>query len=505
MQRFLLTPLVIACLASFVTAAEPVDSVTQYGITWTFSKPVEAGQFITGDWWVVGPLEVTSVTPGPGPGETPGPEHQSIYGAASTQANTTMRNGSMIAADPGPDQGFDSRVRNYKAALSVKYPVTVNPGQTLISTISNGDERSQTLAHALLWTNEKQGFYALKTGAVLTVLDEPPPPNAFRPAFVGIAGKTRKIFTRDQVDETKLLKIPVIPGMPDFSQFARYYERPYIADIVTSWLIQVLGPSENQSCYGREVARICGITGLMLNSDVPIEQKEKLLVGFIQNGIDIHGLVEGGRREYEGAGGFWSGRKLAVMFAGVMLNEPAMINVGEITIFSEDQQTYYGEGWAGQKAHFQNGFHSIPALPYEHKKPETWDMHNNRSESYRSLNIMTWPATALVVRLMGLVKEWNHDAFIDYCDRVMSAEDPYAEARKETTVRNQQVRPTSEGKTADPWVNNMWKTYRLTAPEPEWAGNNRMWVWTNPEFPGKGEWQPNPKPAEPAESYVAPR
>ena len=36
-----------------------VRQVTQYGITWTFDRPVQAGQFVTGDWWVVGPVTVT--------------------------------------------------------------------------------------------------------------------------------------------------------------------------------------------------------------------------------------------------------------------------------------------------------------------------------------------------------------------------------------------------------------------------------------------------------------
>jgi len=488
--------------ASVVFAA---SSVEQYGITWKFDKDYPTGQFITGDWWVVGPVKVVSVTPAPCEGQTPGDEHRSIYGAASTRPDTSMRNGSMIAAHPSAKQGFDSRVRDYDADLSVQFPVTVEPGQSLISTISNGDEMSPALARDLLWTSEKQQFFALKTGAVLTVLDKEPPANAFRPAFVGTAGKPRKIFTRDQLDTSKLLKLEAAPGMPDVAQFERYYERPYITDIATTWVTQVLGPNENQPCYGREVTRISGIIGLMLNSDIPMEKKEKLLVGFVQNGIDVYGLVSGEvRREYEGAGGFWSGRKFPVFLAGYLLNEPEMLNARDLTIFSEDQQTHYGEGWAGQKAHFQNGFHSVPVHPYEHKKPEDWDVNENRSEAYRSNNSVSWPATALAVRLMGLIKEWNHDAWFDYCDRVMSAEDPYTEGRKVSSDPAHQVRPDFEGgKTHDPWVNAMWKKHRPTAPTPQWAGNPRMWIWTDTTWNApKGKWVDNPKPAEPAENYV---
>ena len=34
------------------------ESVSQYGITWTFARPARVGQFINGDWYVVGPATV---------------------------------------------------------------------------------------------------------------------------------------------------------------------------------------------------------------------------------------------------------------------------------------------------------------------------------------------------------------------------------------------------------------------------------------------------------------
>lgn len=41
-----------------------VSSISQYGITWTFDQPYEAGQYATGDWWVVGdPLTVVDIDP----------------------------------------------------------------------------------------------------------------------------------------------------------------------------------------------------------------------------------------------------------------------------------------------------------------------------------------------------------------------------------------------------------------------------------------------------------
>src|SRR5689334_21999167 len=41
------------------------QSVSQYGITWTFDHPVRIGQFVNGDYYVVGPATVQSISPRP--------------------------------------------------------------------------------------------------------------------------------------------------------------------------------------------------------------------------------------------------------------------------------------------------------------------------------------------------------------------------------------------------------------------------------------------------------
>ena len=41
------------------------DSVSQYGMTWTFEKPARVGQFVNGDFYVVGPVTVTEIAPKP--------------------------------------------------------------------------------------------------------------------------------------------------------------------------------------------------------------------------------------------------------------------------------------------------------------------------------------------------------------------------------------------------------------------------------------------------------
>lgn len=40
-------------------------SITKDGITWSFSQPVPVGQFVNGDYYVVGPVTITSISPPP--------------------------------------------------------------------------------------------------------------------------------------------------------------------------------------------------------------------------------------------------------------------------------------------------------------------------------------------------------------------------------------------------------------------------------------------------------
>ena len=46
-----LLPFFISILSSAAVKVENRKEISQYGITWTFDKPVKSGQFITGDWW----------------------------------------------------------------------------------------------------------------------------------------------------------------------------------------------------------------------------------------------------------------------------------------------------------------------------------------------------------------------------------------------------------------------------------------------------------------------
>lgn len=461
-------------------ASTPRKEITQYGITWTFDREYSAGQFVTGDWWVVGPVKVVGVSPGPGPVPASGQtDVKSIYGAVAMQDDNRMRNGSMIVLEPGKSQGYDSRLRNFDPKLSVVFPLTLETNRSLISTISNETLPVPVLHQALMWSKEKQGALALKSAAILTCLDQAPPDDAFRPPY---AGTEKPIF------QTKNLRWDVLPSLapagpvPSWSQFERYFERPWL-DHQESWLLQHTGPSENQVNYGREFSRLSSIASLMLMLDVPRAQKEKLLIGLVQWGIDLHGLAVAGRK-WSADGGHWNGRKWPILFAGLLLDDPRLRTLPDGALFSEDQQTYYGKGAAGQTALYQIVWHTGPKSPHEEKSADQWDAADKRAEGYRMVVSGGLPGTALAVQLMKARAAWNHEAFFDYYDRWMAGDDAYA------AQRGSNPRPKLEGKSLDPFVDAMWAAYRGKVPTQEGGVKNEKWIWEN----GRGSFVANPKP-----------
>ena len=69
--------------------------------------------------------------------------------------------------------------------------------------------------------------------------------------------------------------------------------------------------------------------------------KDTLLIEFVQLGIDCAGVADNGGG-WPNNGGNGSGRKLPILFAGLLLNDARMKQVGTWkTRFQEDEQTFY--------------------------------------------------------------------------------------------------------------------------------------------------------------------
>jgi hypothetical protein len=467
--------LVVLCFSILLTchAAYAEWQVSQFGITWVFDKDYSVGRFANGDYWVVGPVTITAIDP------------------PSIELDGRIVNGSMINPSPrlGREQGYDSAMYgryavagDYNAALNAARPdgndlsesnsLALGPGSSLVSTIS---------------TPLTSGATQLQSAAILTVLDGPAPEGSFRPAYCG-EDKTIR-HNKSQLNYSLLACLPPVANTPDLSTVERSFERPWL-DHIPDWLGRSHHPADNMPDYGREIATTIGVGALMLHLDFTDQQKEVLLIRYVQLGIDFYGIVQdGGRSNWVNNGGHAGGRKWPILFAGLVLDDPNMTDIGQrsgdylysegcgpgneppdYVHFGEDDQTFYVTAEDVEMTHsseWRPDSRDAERIPYESEDiglPEWGIRHatdpyrSNKfwQTAYRRVSSPAWGGFVLAAQIMGAKELWNHDALFDYKDRYMKVE--------------VKLRETSR------FVENMWDAYRAnygTAWPMDAAGDDR--------------------------------
>lgn len=299
-----------------------VSSITDGAIRWVFDREYQAGQFVSGGWWVVGPCQVEMFSP------------------SSLRDGERVMNGSMVNPRPLFLQGFDSSCRDgmtYSRELNVSYPgLLLEPGDSLISTSSNplAAQRPQLL-----------------DASVLTVVAEPPG-EAFRPAYSDCPKRTALLRDVDwsKLPELELGSPPLVPiagdQVPDRLVLPeRAVERVWL-DFGPDWPGRVLHPANNMPVYGAEIADTLGACALAsMSSSVPLESRRRIALGLIQIGLDFWGIIESdaGRWHWNTGGAHGSGRLLPILYAGLLLGDSEMLavrkRVPEVN-FNEIGQTF---------------------------------------------------------------------------------------------------------------------------------------------------------------------
>jgi len=430
-----------------------LTSVSQYGITWTFDREAPCGQFVNGDWYVVGEVNVIGISPAPTPG----------------------RNGSVLNLTTNNSKtGFDSRLASgrYSSDYDVYPPLTLKPGDALVSSISVD---SAGLVPNMLRPSD-HAANPIRTAAVLTSLAGAVPADTFRPGYCD-----RK---RDRLYRASGLRRDLLPQLPvdgirmqhdsgplSLAFMERIFQRPWLDTIS----YEFAAPMENMPVYGREIARAASMGSLLLCSDFTTEQKEKLLVSMVQVGIDLWAIVRaGGHSGWFAHGGHNSGRKWLISFAGLMLGDANMAAPSKTypgLAFGEDRQTMHDQAWSGATVvyagHFgPQGHPDHPDWgPYEHLPPSDWP--GDIGESYRRCcTSLAWVGEALAARILGVVDQWAHPAFFDYVDRWMTEDDSDAvQIIKQARGRDYSSSWARQRQTWDPFVQDMWNTYRWSLPE----------------------------------------
>jgi hypothetical protein len=469
------------------------ESVSEYGVTWTFEKPSRVGQFLNGDWYVVGPATVVQIDPAPRYGKEVADDELDAREKVSVE--NRCRNGSMLNTPAKSEVAWDSDVANYyhpehRATL----PIAMKPGDSLASSISLKKDEKVVYGYHGGEVRGKGDNSPVKTIAVLTCVAEPMPADAFRP---GYAGHDPKIYLARDLKRDLLPKFTQPQGVENAARFADLIARPWTDTCFFSFDV----PQFSMPNYAQGNAMILGDAALMACCEgFKAEDRERLLDRIVQIGIDYYSLVSKGHPGWNAHGGHGSGRKLPIVLAGVLLGDEAMAYINKSfpkAHFGEDEQTAYGDCWTGAKVVF-TGHSAIDEVtgigrdyvrsnsawgPYEHLTPDKWVPEEFRSDAYRRANTSSgWVAQALLLRAMKLEKVWNHDAFFDYVDRWMYEDDkpfrtevakyckpPYSK----DDYLNEDKNWFHEGYTGDreKWVKILWDKYRVApgmAPADGW-------------------------------------
>ena len=439
-------------------------SVSQYGITWTFDQAMPCGQFVNGDWYVVGGANVIAISPAPTPG----------------------RDGSVLNLTTNAGKtGFDDRLEagRYDASYDVYPTVSLTPGDALISSVSV--ETVGTIPNMLRPADHSAN--PIQTAAILTCMAAEVPADTFRPSYCD-----RDHSNLYQAGDLQRSLLPNLPrdgitmrhemGSLSMSIATDWFQRPWVDTITYGFA----APMENMPVYGREVARAAGIGSLMLCTDYSQAEKEQLLVNMVQVGIDLWGIAEaGGHPGWYAHGGHNSGRKWLISFAGMMLGDANMAAPSQTypdLALQEDMQTMYDNCWTGANTvyagHFgSEGHPSHPDWgPYEHLYPSDWP--GDIGESYRRCcTSIAWVGEALAARMLGAMDEWDHQAFFDYVDRWMTEDDSnHIQIILAERGVDYSASWARQGQTWDPFVQGMWNTYRFTyVPATAWTGAAGNW------------------------------
>jgi hypothetical protein len=396
--------LFLIILALSITApVQAASQLSQFGIRWIFDKDYQTGQFANGDYWVVGPVTITSMTKPAG--------YQGTVGA-------------MINPMPGFNNGYDSRVPGYVASLDVSrtMPLTIGTNKSLVTTVTWLVGESGAPAQIREWGAPRP---ALRLGAVLTVLASAPPAGSFRPPY---ASNYKPIYSTSQLKRSLLPNLTPVSSAPSFAIAKTYLEKPWL-DHRIEWQGDDLHPSENMPNYGRNLASVINDVSLMLLTNLPSDQKEVLMIQFVQVGIDFYGNVKNGAYWGDVGGGIGIGRKWPILLAGMLLDNTEMknvgINYGDIT-FQEDGQTFYltSEEASLYTPSSYLGFtvsvgDAVWGIRHVVHAVYPWCEDPGNVSYMESCTANGWNGAVLSAYLLNAKALWNHNALFDYTDWYM--------------------------------------------------------------------------------------
>ena len=396
------------------------SSVSQYGITLTFDQAYPVGQYYTGDYFVVGPVTINSVSP----------------------AWTGPQNGCMVNPSSGGNQGWDSTtlVNNFTSALRQSFPATIQPGSSVCPAISHASGTRPQISDMM----------------VLTVVSSAPYADSFRPPLIGTDKTT---WRWSNVNTALLPNLATTASTPaDLSTYIDGMTRPWPLHC-NNWQGRHFHatnnmPSDYYQWIGLFLAEAS--TLLMMNHS----QRDELLAKYIQVGIDYYAMGSQG----EGTSAYWT---MPVILTGVLLGDT---DISDLYIDGRDQHTIVGQGpryyplydisteqlstvvsgivpagktWTGKDVGWRQSEISSNCYEQEHLHPDEWDSVSSSEgctqdistrETYRRIGSQFFVGLCCAMVAMGMeAKQPKVDLYKAYVKRWMEEDlhntghDPYGD------------------------------------------------------------------------------
>jgi len=455
-----------APLAPVPAATAPLAEVSRHGVTFRFAEPRPVGRYVTGDLFVVGPVTVVAIEP------------------VSEVIAGTARHGAQL--DPGPEgNGFDARITLSTVAYAPELnldpaatgrPLRIGTG-TLVKAVSRSDAEGP--AHS--------GFTWIDRYVPLTVVEAPPPEDAFRPSVIG--RDTRARWREADIRYDRLSDLEPVARMPTLEEAAEA-----AAAMMPAWFpAAVAGGDRSRRLhaarhfvgYGRDMGRTLADAMLATHRRAPVSEKRPAVVGLVQAGLDLCAQIAAGRGLGIG-GAITTGRKPVAVYAAALLDDPELVRLVDARTApaswgnADRQHLWITEALIGPVHDRPSGPDRLAHTPYapEHLGFPEWRENETRltaslASDYRHLAGEP-EARGLFALLLteGAAEAWGDPLPFAYADRLWRWYQ--GDARNQWSMRNDP--PWSATQLPPRWVLVWQAAHRGRAALSEWVGPpEQMW------------------------------
>lgn len=412
--------------------------VTQHGVTFTFASARPVGQYANGDFWVQGPVTITSITPtstlhnglnGDGTSYT----GRVVHGAMVNPGNRSLATGGLLANNASNTvQGWDS-IGSSKPRVTYSALANVDPGATGSAlNVTSGSVVKFVSALSGL-PNGAENRPAGLDMAVLTVVSAIPAADAIRPGVSRSGGKGSPCRA-SQFNIGVLQNLAPTASAPTYAQALDWIDRYIEVSQPDSINNPVAKAINNHPEYGRDIGNNLhrALLALHLNT-ITAEQKRTMLSHLAAIADDIVSRAEEGAITLAAGGGnAFKKAVIAVCAAALGPYAPAswlsFLSYANRTAWAEDSQIFRISGFDVALPRFTGDGRPRSAYTQQMVGSSDWGENpvlqpensgSNWNAVYRDIvGYSLYPGTLAVELTIGAKALWDDPEFWLYMDSI---------------------------------------------------------------------------------------